>query len=248
MRKIRFYIFSLLYLGFIIILISLAKNYESEYRIENLVITNNKIIPTTLLLEFAKISDKESLTELKAEVIIDRIEKHPFVKEAEGFFVDSTTLKIKVEEFNPFVRLITKNGNYVFTKEKRIIPDTLGLQIYDLPVVTFDKTITEIYQMKNDRSLLELVYQAFYNIYETDRALFEILSEINLNNDNDLVIYLSNPKGKIIVGKILDKRIAVYLSGFWREVILKNKNLDYEYIDLRFSDQIIVKELKPRLS
>jgi len=43
------------------------------------------------------------------------------------------------------------------------------------------------------------------------------------------------------VGNEIDKLRSLYLSEFWRQVILNFPDINYDYIDLRFKDQIIVK-------
>jgi hypothetical protein len=69
-----------------------------------------------------------------------------------------------------------------------------------------------------------------------------MISEMNIDNQNNLSLYLSQPRGKIIAGYELDKLRSLHLSEFWKQVIL-NSSDEYEYIDLRFQDQIVVKKL-----
>ena len=240
MRKIVFYIFSILFVAFIVYLAILAKKYDPKYRVENLVIVNNNIIPTDVLLEFIQVKDKESLKELNAEMILDRIEKYPYVNRVEGIFIDTITYQVKIEEVEPFFVAVTNLGNFIVTKEKKILPEDTRLKIIDLPVLTISK------QLHLDKiNLLDesfsLAYKSFENIYKIDKALFEIISEMNIDNKNKLSLFLTKPRSEIIVGNEIDKLRSLYLSEFWRQVILNFPDINYDYIDLRFKDQIIVK-------
>jgi|GEM_PF-1984485 cell division septal protein FtsQ len=240
MRKIVFYIFSILFVVFIVYLAILAKKYDPKYRVENLVIVNNNIIPTDVLLEFIQVKDKESLKELNAEMILDRIEKYPYVNRVEGIFIDTITYQVKIEEVEPFFVAVTNLGNFIVTKEKKILPEDTRLKIIDLPVLTISK------QLHLDKiNLLDesfsLAYKSFENIYKIDKALFEIISEMNIDNKNKLSLFLTKPRSEIIVGNEIDKLRSLYLSEFWRQVILNFPDINYDYIDLRFKDQIIVK-------
>ncbi len=78
--------------------------------------------------------------------------------------------------------------------------------------------------------------------------MFAIISEMNVDDNNELTFYLTKPKGKVFVGNELDKIKSIYLSEFWRKVILANPEQDYEYIDLRFNQQIVAKPLNSKTS
>jgi len=239
MRKIWIYILSVLFVAFIVFLAILAKKYEPVYRVENLVIINNHIIPTEVLLEFIKVTDKESLKELSGEIILDRIEKYPYVKKVEGVFVDTITYKVIIEEVTPFYMVVTNLGRFIVTRERKIIPEDTRLRILDLPVFNISKNLKPE-ELNINNKILSTSFKSFENIYEIDRALFGIISEMNFDNQNKLSLYLSKPKGRIIAGSELDRLRSLYLSEFWRVVIL-NSQIDFEYIDLRFKDQIVVK-------
>lgn len=246
MRKIGIYILAVLFIALIVFLAKVAKDFEPEFYVKNIVIDNNKIVPTEILLEFIGISDKNDISKLNAEVIIDRIEKHPYIKKAEGVFVDSTTLKVIVYEVEPFILVATVNKNYILTKDKKLIPEDVRLNIIDLPLLTFSSSST--ISKKTSEELIKYAFESFNNIYNTDVALFEIVSEVNIDAKKEMILYLTKPKGKIVIGKYLDKRKAVYLSEFWRKVILQNQHENYEYIDLRFDDQIVVKSINLKMS
>lgn len=246
MRKIGIYILLTMFITINILLVTTAKKFEPKYTVKNLVITNNHIIPTNVLLEFTNVKDKETLTSLTAEMIIDRILKHPYVKNAEGVFVDSITYVVKIEEVNPFLLIVTDKQNLILTKEKKLIPEDQRLNILDLPVVTLADNQVNIDELKT--KFLKIIFESFYNVYQTDIALFEIISELNIDNKSGLTFYLTKPRGKIFVGSELDQLKSIYLSEFWRKVILTNPEIQYDYIDLRYKDQIVVKLLNTKTS
>lgn len=246
MRKIWIYILFILFLMINVFIVTTAKKFEPKFIVKNLVITNNHIIPTKILLEFINVMDKETLSSLTAEMIIDRILKHPYVKNAEGVFVDSITYVVKIEEINPFLLIITDRQNFILTKEKRLIPEDSRLNILDLPIVTITHNQMQVSELKS--KFLDMIFASFFNIYQTDIALFEIISELNVDRNGELTFYLTKPKGKIIVGKELDQLKSIYLSEFWRKIILTNPEYNYDYIDLRYKEQIVVKSSNTRTS
>jgi len=72
--------------------------------------------------------------------------------------------------------------------------------------------------------------------------IYDEISEFVFNEDSEYEIILKNGKTRIILGtKKLQNKIK-YLSLF-QETLKEEKNIkDFKYIDLRYNDQIIVKE------
>ena len=73
--------------------------------------------------------------------------------------------------------------------------------------------------------------------------IYDEISEFVFNEDSEYEIILKNGKTRIILGsnKLQDK--IKYLNSF-QETLKDEKNIkDFKYIDLRFNEQIIVKEV-----
>ena len=73
--------------------------------------------------------------------------------------------------------------------------------------------------------------------------IYDEISEFVFNEDSEYEIILKNGKTRIILGsKKLQNKIK-YLSLF-QETLKEEKNIkDFKYIDLRYNNQIIVKEV-----
>tara|TARA_B100001173_G_C15993649_1_gene550022 strand:+ start:231 stop:482 length:252 start_codon:yes stop_codon:yes gene_type:complete len=72
--------------------------------------------------------------------------------------------------------------------------------------------------------------------------IYDNISEFVFNEDSEYEIILKNGKTRIFLGSHnLQKKIK-YLDSF-QETIKEEKNItDFRYIDLRFENQVIVKE------
>lgn len=241
MKRYSIYIIFVLFIAFIFYLGILAKRFEPEYQVQKIIITNNEIIPDEMIYEIISIKDSEDLKEIPAKTIIDRIEKIPYVKKAEGRFVDLHTFQIFITEIEPFFMMITKRGAFIISKDGKILPDDKRLRVFDLPILTVDNFKLANGLKVSENPEIENAFNTFLNIYKIDNALFEVISELNIDTNSDLVLFLTKPKGKILIGKSLNKFKALYFSEFWRNVILKNLDTNYDYIDLRFEDHIVVK-------
>lgn len=244
MKKVLLYIGFILFIVLVIWITIIAQRFTGDSKVKNLVITNNKIIPSEVLLDFILLRNKEALESVTGEIIIDRIEKHPYIKSVNGYFVDSITFQVDIEEVIPFAMILTSNDQYVLTNDKKLIKYDNSLNLYNLPVVTcsfmkkFDKNDP------NSQRFIESIYSSLDNIFKVDKGLYNIISELNLEREDKINLYLTEPRAKILVGDRIDLKKAIYLSEFWRQVILFDGATNYQYIDLRFKDQIVTKKIR----
>lgn len=244
MKGFSVYIGFLLLLAFVVYMTKTANRYETKNRIENIVISNNKIIPTEYLLKYINVDSKEKLRLLTPEIILDRIEKHPFILHAEGHYVDSITYSINITEVQPFAILIINKNYFVFTEDKQILPLLPQIQNIDLPLITITNFNGDVKKGLQSDTILNNLFTSLMNIRDVDNGLFNVLSEMVIDSENgNLICYLSKPKGKIIFKRNIDKLQAFYFSSFWRRVILNNEFDNYHYIDFRFVNQIVTKKL-----
>jgi hypothetical protein len=70
--------------------------------------------------------------------------------------------------------------------------------------------------------------------------LYENLSEVNLRNGKDIVIYLSNSEYPIVIGRKNEIRKVVNFTNLWNYI--KGKKVDeiIDYIDLRYRNKIFL--------
>lgn len=244
MKKVFLYISFILFIVLVIWTTIIAQRFGENSTIKNLVISSNKIIPSEVLLDFILLRSKEDLESVTGEIIIDRIEKHPYIKSVNGYFVDSTTFQVEIIEVVPFAIILTSKEQYVLTDDKKLIKYDNNLNLYNLPVVTcyFMKKFNK--NDPNSQRIIENIYSSLYNIIKVDKGLYNIISELNLERKDKINLYLTEPRAKILVGDKIDLKKAIYLSEFWRQVILFNVATDYQYIDLRFKDQIVTKKIR----
>lgn len=244
MKKVFLYISFILFIVLVIWTTIIAQRFGENSTIKNLVISSNKIIPSEVLLDFILLRSKEDLESVTGEIIIDRIEKHPYIKSVNGYFVDSNTFQVEIIEVVPFAIILTSKEQYVLTDDKKLIKYDNNLNLYNLPVVTcyFMKKFNK--NDPNSQRIIENIYSSLYNIIKVDKGLYNIISELNLERKDKINLYLTEPRAKILVGDKIDLKKAIYLSEFWRQVILFNVATDYQYIDLRFKDQIVTKKIR----
>lgn len=243
MRKLAVYIFLILVVIGFLFISRTAQDFEVKFRIEKIELENNVIVPTFEILNFARINSGDNLKELSPEMVIDRIEKHPYIKSAKGNFLDSITLNIRLREVEPFALIFGRESKSCLTADGKIIPFNSVIKMYDLPLITgieIEKHSKPFSITGNNK--ITTAFEILQTLKEIDFAFFSSLSEIEITQKGTYCGYLSKPHAKIIFNKNFDFKKGIQLSEFWRQIVLNQSEMRYEYIDLRFKDQIVVKE------
>jgi len=243
LKRIAVFLFLIFFVIGILFLSRTAQNFEVKFRIEKIVLEQNEIVPTSEILNFARINSEKKLEELTPEMVLDRIEKHPYIKSAEGSFLDSVTFSIRVKEVEPFALIFGTQVKSCLTSDGKILPFNPVIKIYDLPIITGIE-LERNNQLNTVNSIPHLtkVFETLHSLRAIDFALFSSISELQIDEKNKFYGYLSKPQAKIIFDKSFDFKRGIQLSEFWRQIILNQNSIRYEYIDLRFKDQIVVKE------
>ena len=113
-----------------------------------------------------------------------------------------------------------------------------------LPILTNFKTNPELYQKGSKTASTNAMNSVELMKYTKDShpLIYDNIYEFVFNEDSEYEIILKNGRSKILLGsKNLSNKI-MYLDSF-QKTIKEEKNItDFKYIDLRYDDQVIVKE------
>ncbi len=242
LRKLTVYISLIALIVLVALLSQTAQKYDVKYRVEKIYLVDNKLVPSFEILNFAHLNSPNDLKELTLEQIVDRIEKHPYIKSANCKFIDSITLRVSIEEIVPFAYVFGGTTSYLITTEAKILPFNSNVIIYDIPLITgvrVEKYQASKYLINEE---ISYAYRILSIIKRIDIALFSSVSEIEISKTVGAYGYLSRPHARIIFGENFDDKKGIHFSEFWRQIILNKNLVRYEYIDLRFENQLVAKE------
>jgi len=139
----------------------------------------------------------------------------------------------------------------LISSDELIILDSNGVCLpveycdLSLPILTNFKSNPELYPKGSTTASTNVLNSVALMKYTKDNfsMIYDEISEFVFNEDSEYEIILKNGKTRIILGsnKLQDK--IKYLNSF-QETLKDEKNIkDFKYIDLRFNEQIIVKEV-----
>tara|TARA_B100000965_G_scaffold184337_1_gene153892 strand:- start:224 stop:967 length:744 start_codon:yes stop_codon:yes gene_type:complete len=153
-----------------------------------------------------------------------------------------TTIDITIYEREP-IALINSNELVILDAEGVCLP--VEYCDLSLPILTNFKSNPELYPRGSKTTSTNVLNSVALIRYTKDNysMIYDEISEFVFNENSEYEIILKNGKTRIILGsKNLQDKIK-YLSSF-QETLKEEKNIkDFKYIDLRYSKQIIVKEV-----
>jgi cell division septal protein FtsQ len=229
-------ILSLLYLIFFVV------EKKGEDNIERIEVTGNKLLHENDYLAFAKLKNPSEVEALTLPVIKDRLEKHPYVENAEVELSGNKKTKVLLKEKGIKAVVLIEPEPYFLTEDFQILPMFINTRFIDVPVISNPG------HFKNPRPLnyirTEGLVQAFKiidAIKMTNRKISSSLSEINLRNGGDIIITFSGLKAPVIFGKNGAAKKIVYLEMLWDKILEGKGLVEYSnYVDLRFANEIFI--------
>ena len=82
------------------------------------------------------------------------------------------------------------------------------------------------------------------SLYEQDPDFYSSISEILLENENEVVLILDEYPTRVLLGNTDTLQKIEILKKFEQTIKETRKITDYAYLDIRYDNQIIAKEIK----
>lgn len=226
-----------------ILIIVLANNWRNKTLISKITIKGNITISENEILSAAglRADSTINLDELNEVFIRDRVAKHPEIKKVVVSKEPPSELIIEVVEKKPIAIVIKNNEIYLIDEEQEIFPIKNYDKAFDLPIINGLGT-----DDRKSKADINTAMNFLKAAYEKGKYIQNLISEVNMK-DSSKIIVKTNDKLTSFYFKRVDKNANEYykpkLELFKRfmdeEITLRSVNC--EYVDMRFSNQIIAK-------
>lgn len=214
-----------------------------ESKINNITqikISGNQFLTEDEYLKFSQLYNLEDTDEITMALIRDRLEKHPYVKNVDLLIVERGIAQIKIHEKKMDAVLFCNSKRFMITDRSEIIPLIPSTRNIDLPVIIDNNKLNKLKLFGNacnDDGLncaLKIISTA--EVY--DKVLYKNLSEINISDNNNLTLNLSELSCPIYFGKNNEIEKTVFLSKVFKHM-KGNALVEYmNYVDLRYNELV----------
>ncbi len=226
----------------LLVFVYLSFNLEKEeaYTISMIELVGDVHLTPDQYFTYAKLNNKNNYSTLTLPIIKDRIEKHPYILNADVKYdgLNKVTVTIKEKSFDALI--LNRGNKYLITEKFELLPVLPFTRKIDCPVISNPKIeggFKTFSLVKNQDDII-LASKIITAVKLLDPALYQHLSEIDLRNGGDILFYLSSIDYPVVLGRGEEIRKVVYFNRLWSYLKNKDVNSIMSYIDLRFENYI----------
>ena len=193
-------------------------------------------------LAFAKLENVEEFDKLNVSLIKDRLEKHPYVRKADVKLDEKGNAEINITEKKIDAFLNCGSRQYLVSDKYEALPLLSFTRKLNVPVISNPDDCENI---KNYKNLLKIndvktAFKLMETVKVLNKDLLRNVSEIDLREGKDIVVYLSGINYPVVLGRENEVRKMIYFSKFWNKLKGKEINQVVDYIDLRFDKHLYI--------
>jgi len=233
-----------------------ANRWRTDVTYDKISVKGNYTLTKDEILQAANIKSDSvvNIEELNLVFMRDRIAKHPEIKKV--FVSKNPPNEIVIEVFEKRPLAIVNVGNQLnlIDEECELFPFKNYEKLYDLPVITGIKQFSQ--QQIEDKSYMKDLKTAVFitmNAYKKSKFLYNQISEINVSDTNKIILFTNDKSTPVYFPRSEEKNISdlnyqkeiisklAVLKNFFEKSFESLKDKKYEYVDLRFDNQVIVK-------
>jgi cell division protein FtsQ len=221
----------------------LSIGWKEELKVRQVVVKGNRILSSAYLLSLASVPKNAALFGLNLYEVRQRVLTQPFVKAVAVSRQLPDKILIEVKERAPVASIMVGQTQYL-DANGIVLPPVASQVPIDVPLIS---GIEGLQNLKIGEAVAnEEVAEALQVVSSSrniDTTMYHLISEINMNNGRDIVLYTSDAAIPVYLGRGDIDRKLYTLQNFWSTVMKSQDPAKLHYIDLRYNDQVIAKWL-----
>ena len=230
-------------MGVIVVMSWWGRRWVMDLPCTEIYITGAEYAENGDLIKLAGVDTGMALFSIESRFVADRVQRHPWVREARVFRLPTGKLSITVEERKPVVRVLDQDGrtSWFLDRSGFPMPDVQDA-VFNVPLLTSRQKTFHPIQPVNDSTLQVLLRVLADLDAETDALISEV--EVRSTGETWLKTSPIGVHGAIDVclGRDAFEDKLQKLKSFWYQAVLARKEKRIELIDLRFNSQVVTRE------
>jgi len=218
-----------------------ANVWKSNLKVRRVTLEGNRIIEANEFFQLAHVKQGSLIYDIDLPAIRKNLLSHCYVKEAIVERNLPSTVQLTVIERAP-IAMVNRAEIIYLDDEGVVLPHSISKALFDLPVLSGVQLKSSLpFGSVVDNSDVQEALAVLRTAKRVNSEMYHLISEIRLRGRNDMVMFTAEGGVPIFLGDgdIADK--LVRLEVFWNEEI-RQRGLQYlQYVDLRYSDQIVAR-------
>ena len=217
-----------------------SKNTFNELSV---VINGCKILNNKIYFSYVDNIAEGKTNELSNKEILDIILSHPYVHAARTSNRYPSKIIVDIKEREPFA-ILNRDPIIILDQYCFVLPNSNNLDQYDIPILSKFNNDQKLYP-EGEKSLSTKVQNTISwlnSLNDKYPTFYSDISEVFLENENEIVLVLNEHPTKIFLGKNNTLKKIDILKNFEETIKEIKKITDYAYLDIRYENQVIAKE------
>jgi cell division protein FtsQ len=225
----------------VIVFFVLSLEWKDSLKIQRVIVQGSRIIPAQKVFSLANVPSKSSMYMLNGFDVKQRVLSQPFIKSVQVNRQLPDALVIAVIEREPIASLSGNNLRYV-DAEGVMIPYIQSPVQFDIPMINGIDGLQSVQPGKviSNQELFTAI-DILKTAISIDSTVYHMISEVNMNNGNDIILYSTDSGVPIKIGRGDFSKKLLVLQTFWKTFVKTDDAAKLGYIDLRFDGQVVVK-------
>ncbi|MDP2301510.1 MAG: FtsQ-type POTRA domain-containing protein [Ignavibacteria bacterium] len=214
---------------------------NSSDSIQKVIVDGNQLLSKDDYLRITGLDVLSINDSLTLRTVKERFENHPYIQSITLELKADRTVEVSVieKEIQAVVNIETKN--FLISKKYEVINILPNTQVVDYPVIT-NSSLTNLSVNKIcDSTDIKSAFKMIYATKQIDSNFSRMISEINLRNGKEAVIYLTGLNPVVLIGKNEEVKKIYVLYELLKQ---NNKTVSMvrssSYIDLRYSENLFL--------
>ena len=187
----------------------------------------------------------EVANKLSSKQILETLMLHPFVQASRVSHRYPNKIIVELKEREAFA-IVNKDPLVILDRDCFVLPIDDNFNKYDIPILSKFNSDNNLYPI-GKKSLSVKVQETVLwlsSLYDKDPDFYSSISEVLLENGNEIVLILNEYPTKVLLGDTDTMKKIEILKKFEYTIKETKKITDYAYLDIRYNNQIIAKENK----
>ena len=234
--------FSIIFIAMMLML-TLVWFWKNEaFELKGAKIQGNRFVSKEDIFEIAGIDFSKDVFEVNTGEIEQRILNHPMIEKASVTRFLPSALKIKVKE-RDLIAVISGSEISAVDVTGKVLSQFSTESVYDLPAITgfYFQTDSSGIREFNNPELVQQAVDMLNEIKSRDLVLYHELSDLHYSRNHGFIFYLKKNNIPVVFGLEDYAKKLQYLSTIFHHLNDKTKLEEAKVIDVRFEDQVVVK-------
>jgi cell division protein FtsQ len=218
-----------------------ANSWKSSLKIKQIKIDGNRIVGENEILQLTQVQIQSLLYNADLTAIQRNVMSHHYIKDAIVERNLPNSIHIQVVERVP-IAIVNRPETMYVDDEGVVLPRSISHRIFDLPMMS---GISESEPLAMGSTIKQPDVMEALHLLATmkmvNRPLYHNISEIQVRNGGDIVVYSTEGGIPIIFGRDDIPGKLVRLETFWNTIVRTRGAQSLQYVDLRYQDQIVAR-------